>query len=143
MAQFHCDALCSWALQQELVSVMASVDLFVTYLGELALSPIGLSAFSRYSPKSTLARCLVCGLASAIGGVLAGLLGGDSIRVLNQSHLIQFYDSVLSCYCRADVGRRLLSEIDRLVSLRKAFFWVPPNSSPGSKPVAFASNQPE
>ena len=49
------------------------------YTGELALSPIGLSAFSRYSPKKYTGQMF--GLwftASAIGGVLAGLLGGEA-----------------------------------------------------------------
>ena len=57
--------------------------LLITYLlhtwGELALSPIGLSAFSRYSPKKYTGQMF--GLwftASAIGGVLAGLLGGEA-----------------------------------------------------------------
>lgn len=57
--------------------------LLITYLlhtwGELALSPIGLSAFSRYAPKKYAGQMF--GLwftASAIGGVLAGLLGGEA-----------------------------------------------------------------
>ena len=69
------------ALQQELVSVRW---LLLTYLlhtwGELALSPIGLSAFSRYSPKKYVGQMFgLWFLASAIGGVLAGLLGGDAL----------------------------------------------------------------
>jgi POT family proton-dependent oligopeptide transporter len=58
--------------------------LIITYLlqtwGELTLSPIGLAAFSRYSPKKYVGQMF--GLwftASAIGGVLAGLLGGDAL----------------------------------------------------------------
>ena len=58
--------------------------LIITYLlqtwGELTLSPIGLAAFSRYSPKRYVGQMF--GLwftASAIGGVLAGLLGGDAL----------------------------------------------------------------
>ena len=58
--------------------------LLLTYLfqtwGELALSPIGLSAFSRSGPKRYMGQ--MCGLwflASAIGGVLAGLLGGEAL----------------------------------------------------------------
>ena len=57
--------------------------LLITYLlhtwGELAISPIGLSAFSRYAPKKYVGQMF--GLwftASAIGGVLAGLLGGEA-----------------------------------------------------------------
>ena len=58
--------------------------LIITYLlhtwGELALSPIGLSAFSRYSPKKYIGQMFgLWFLASAIGGVLAGLLGGDAL----------------------------------------------------------------
>jgi POT family proton-dependent oligopeptide transporter len=57
--------------------------LLITYLlqtwGELALSPIGLSAFSKYSPKRYMGQMFgLWFLASAIGGVLAGLLGGDA-----------------------------------------------------------------
>ena len=58
--------------------------LIITYLlqtwGELALSPGGLAAFSKYSPKKYVGQMF--GLwftASAIGGVLAGLLGGDAL----------------------------------------------------------------
>ncbi len=57
--------------------------LLITYLlqtwGELALSPIGLSAFSRYSPRRYVGQMFgLWFLASAIGGVLAGLLGGEA-----------------------------------------------------------------
>ena len=58
--------------------------LIITYLlqtwGELTLSPVGLAAFSKYSPKKYVGQMF--GLwftASAIGGVLAGLLGGDAL----------------------------------------------------------------
>ena len=69
------------ALEQELVSVRW---LLLTYLlhtwGELALSPIGLSAFSRYSPKRYVGQMFgLWFLASAIGGVLAGILGGEAL----------------------------------------------------------------
>ena len=58
--------------------------LLLTYLlqtwGELTLSPIGLSAFSRYSPKKYVGQMFgLWFLASAIGGVLAGLLGGEAL----------------------------------------------------------------
>ena len=58
--------------------------LLLTYLfqtwGELALSPIGLSAFSRYGPKRYIGQMFgLWFLASAIGGVLAGLLGGEAL----------------------------------------------------------------
>ena len=58
--------------------------LLLTYLfqtwGELALSPIGLSAFSRYGPKRYMGQMFgLWFLASAIEGVLAGLLGGEAL----------------------------------------------------------------
>ena len=58
--------------------------LLLTYLfqtwGELAVSPIGLSAFSRYGPKRYMGKMFgLWFLASAIGGVLAGLLGGEAL----------------------------------------------------------------
>ena len=58
--------------------------LLITYLlqtwGELALSPIGLSAFSKYAPKKYIGQMFgLWFLASAIGGVLSGLLGGDAL----------------------------------------------------------------
>ena len=87
------------ALQQELVSVRW---LLLTYLlhtwGELALSPIGLSAFSRYSPKKYVGQMFgLWFLASAIGGVLAGILGGEALgsglRSITPifSFMIQYY----------------------------------------------------
>ena len=74
----------------------------ITYLlqtwGELALSPIGLSAFSKYSPKKYMGQMFgLWFLASAIGGVLAGLLGGDAtVDGLNSvqpifTFMIQYY----------------------------------------------------
>jgi POT family proton-dependent oligopeptide transporter len=76
--------------------------LLITYLlqtwGELALSPIGLSAFSKYSPKKYMGQMFgLWFLASAIGGVLAGLLGGDAtVDGLNSvqpifTFMIQYY----------------------------------------------------
>ena len=58
--------------------------LILTYLlqtwGELALSPIGLSAFSTYAPKRYVGQMFgLWFLASSIGGVLAGLLGGEAL----------------------------------------------------------------
>ena len=58
--------------------------LLITYLlqtwGELALSPIGLSAFSKYAPKKYIGQMFgLWFLASARGGVLSGLLGGDAL----------------------------------------------------------------
>ena len=58
--------------------------LLLTYLfhtlGELCLSPVGLSATAKYSPKRYMGQMFgLWFLASAIGGVLAGLLGGDAM----------------------------------------------------------------
>tara|TARA_B110000014_G_C20119274_1_gene592346 strand:- start:1105 stop:2589 length:1485 start_codon:yes stop_codon:yes gene_type:complete len=76
--------------------------LILTYLlqtwGELALSPIGLSAFSKYGPKRYMGQMFgLWFLASAIGGVLAGLLGGEAIdgglRTISPvfNFMIQYY----------------------------------------------------
>ena len=73
-----------YAVQLAMVSAPVGMKwLLLTYLlqtfGELALSPIGLSAFSKYSPKRYMGQMFgLWFLASAIGGVLAGLLGGDA-----------------------------------------------------------------
>jgi POT family proton-dependent oligopeptide transporter len=73
-----------YAVQLAMVSAPVGMRwLLLTYLlqtwGELALSPIGLSAFSKYSPKRYMGQMFgLWFLASAIGGVLAGLLGGDA-----------------------------------------------------------------
>jgi POT family proton-dependent oligopeptide transporter len=74
-----------YAVELALVSSPVNMRwLILTYLiqtwGELALSPVGLAAFSRHSPKKYVGQMF--GLwftASAIGGVLAGLLGGDAL----------------------------------------------------------------
>ena len=53
---------------------------FLITTGELFLSPIGLSAFSQYAPKKYVGQMFgLWFLASAIGGVLAGLLGGEAL----------------------------------------------------------------
>ena len=73
-----------YAVQLAMVTSPVGMQwLVITYLlqtwGELALSPIGLSAFSKYSPKGYMGQMFgLWFLASAIGGVLAGLLGGDA-----------------------------------------------------------------
>ena len=73
-----------YAVQLAMVSAPVGMRwLLLTYLlqtfGELALSPIGLSASSKYSPKRYMGQMFgLWFLASAIGGVLAGLLGGDA-----------------------------------------------------------------
>jgi proton-dependent oligopeptide transporter, POT family len=56
--------------------------LFATYVmqtvGELFLSPIGLSRVSRLSPKRYASQMMgTWFLAAAIGGLIAGVLGGD------------------------------------------------------------------
>ena len=73
-----------YAVQYAMVEAPVGVQwLLITYLlhtfGELALSPVGLSAFSRYSPKKYLGQMMgLWFLASSLGGVLAGLLGGEA-----------------------------------------------------------------
>ena len=73
-----------YAVQYAMVDAPVGVQwLLLTYLlhtfGELALSPVGLSAFSRYSPKKYLGQMMgLWFLASSLGGVLAGLLGGEA-----------------------------------------------------------------
>ena len=74
-----------YAVRLAMVSAPVGVQwLLITYAiqtwGELALSPIGLAAFSKYSPKRYMGQMFgLWFLASAIGGVLAGLLGGDAM----------------------------------------------------------------
>ncbi len=73
-----------YAVKYALISAPVGVQwLLLTYLlhtfGELVLSPVGLSAFSRYSPKKYLGQMMgLWFLASSLGGVLAGLLGGEA-----------------------------------------------------------------
>mgnify|MGYP001360009026 CR=1 FL=1 len=75
-----------YAVNLAMVSAPVGMQwLLITYAiqtwGELALSPIGLAAFSRYSPKRYMGQMFgLWFLASAIGGVLAGLLGGDALE---------------------------------------------------------------
>ena len=92
-----------YAVKLAMVSAPVGMQwLLITYLlqtwGELALSPIGLSAFSKYSPKRYMGQMFgLWFLASAIGGVLAGLLGGDAtVDGLNSvqpifTFMIQYY----------------------------------------------------
>jgi POT family proton-dependent oligopeptide transporter len=74
-----------YAVNLAMVSAPVGMQwLLITYAiqtwGELALSPIGLAAFSKYSPKRYMGQMFgLWFLASAIGGVLAGLLGGDAM----------------------------------------------------------------
>ena len=73
-----------YAVEYAMVSAPVGVQwLLLTYLlhtfGELTLSPVGLSAFSRYSPKRYLGQMMgLWFLASSLGGVLAGLFGGEA-----------------------------------------------------------------
>ena len=73
-----------YAVQYAMIDAPVGVQwLLLTYLlhtfGELALSPVGLSAFSRYSPKKYLGQMMgLWFLASSLGGVLAGLFGGEA-----------------------------------------------------------------
>ena len=92
-----------YAVNLAMVSAPVGMQwLLITYAiqtwGELALSPIGLAAFSRYSPKRYMGQMFgLWFLASAIGGVLAGLLGGDAtVDGLNSvqpifTFMIQYY----------------------------------------------------
>tara|TARA_B100001758_G_scaffold246546_1_gene261918 strand:+ start:115 stop:444 length:330 start_codon:yes stop_codon:yes gene_type:complete len=63
---------------------MASAKwLLLTYLfhtiGELTLSPIGLSAISKLSPKRFVGQMMgIWFLASALGAIIAGLLSGQA-----------------------------------------------------------------
>ena len=74
-----------YAVNLAMVSAPVGMQwLLITYAiqtwGELALSPIGLADFSKYSPKRYMGQMFgLWFLASAIGGVLAGLLGGDAM----------------------------------------------------------------
>ena len=74
-----------YAVRLAMVSAPVGMQwLLITYAiqtwGELALSPIGLAAFSKYCPKRYMGQMFgLWFLASAIGGVLAGLLGGDAM----------------------------------------------------------------
>ena len=74
-----------YAVNLAMVSAPVGMQwLLITYAiqtwGELAISPIGLAAFSKYSPKRYMGQMFgLWFLASAIGGVLAGLLGGDAM----------------------------------------------------------------
>lgn len=73
-----------YAVKYALISSPVGVQwILITYLlhtfGELTLSPVGLSAFSKYSPKKYLGQMMgIWFLASSLGGVLAGLFGGKA-----------------------------------------------------------------
>ena len=76
--------------------------LLITYLihtfGELALSPVGLSAFSKYSPKRYAGQMMgIWFLASSLGGVLAGLLGGEATESGLESMSPVFEQLVIYC----------------------------------------------
>lgn len=82
--------------------------LLLTYLlhtfGELTLSPVGLSAFSKYSPKRYLGQMMgIWFLASSLGGVLAGLLGGEATESGLESMSPVFTELVYYCLAIAAV----------------------------------------
>tara|TARA_Y100000590_G_scaffold3811_7_gene5050 strand:- start:682 stop:2175 length:1494 start_codon:yes stop_codon:yes gene_type:complete len=97
-----------FAVKYALVSSPVGVQwLLLTYLlhtfGELTLSPVGLSAFSKYSPKRYLGQMMgIWFLASSLGGVLAGLLGGEATQSGLQSMTPVFTNLVY--YCLAIAG---------------------------------------
>ena len=97
-----------FAVKFALVSSPVGVQwLLLTYLlhtfGELTLSPVGLSAFSKYSPKKYLGQMMgIWFLASSLGGVLAGLLGGEATQSGLQSMTPVFTNLVY--YCLAIAG---------------------------------------
>ncbi len=92
-----------FAVKFALVSSPVGVQwLLLTYLlhtfGELTLSPVGLSAFSKYSPKKYLGQMMgIWFLASSLGGVLAGLLGGEATQSGLQSMTPVFTNLVYYC----------------------------------------------
>ena len=92
-----------FAVKFALVSSPVGVQwLLLTYLlhtfGELTLSPVGLSAFSKYSPKKYLGQMMgIWFLASSLGGVLAGLLGGEATALGLESMSPVFTQLVYYC----------------------------------------------
>ncbi len=98
-----------FAVKFALVSSPVGVQwLLITYLlhtfGELTLSPVGLSAFSKYSPKKYLGQMMgIWFLASSLGGVLAGLLGGEATQSGLQSMTPVFTNLVYYCLVIAGI----------------------------------------
>ena len=96
------------AVELALVSAPVGMQwLVITYLihtwGELALSPVGLAAFSEYSPKKYQGQMFgLWFLASSLGGVLAGLLGGDAL-VEGLESMTPVFDSMIQFYLVAGV----------------------------------------
>ena len=92
-----------FAVKFALVSSPVGVQwLLLTYLlhtfGELTLSPVGLSAFSKYSPKKYLGQMMgIWFLASSLGGVLAGRLGGEATALGLESMSPVFTQLVYYC----------------------------------------------
>ena len=80
------------ALDQNLVGAQW---LLLTYLfhtlGELLISPIGLAAISRLSPKRYIGQMMgVWFLASSLGAIIAGILSGEATSLGLQSMPILF-----------------------------------------------------
>ena len=98
-----------FAIKFALVSSPVGIQwLLITYLlhtfGELTLSPVGLSAFSKYSPKRYLGQMMgIWFLASSLGGVLAGLLGGEATELGLESMSPVFTELVYYCLAIAVV----------------------------------------
>jgi len=98
-----------FAIKFALVSSPVGIQwLLITYLlhtfGELTLSPVGLSAFSKYSPKRYLGQMMgIWFLASSLGGVLAGLLGGEATELGLESMSPVFTELVYYCIAIAAV----------------------------------------
>ena len=96
------------AVELALVSAPVGMQwLIITYLlhtwGELALSPVGLAAFSEYSPKKYQGQMFgLWFLASALGGVLAGLLGGDAL-VEGLESMTPVFNSMIQFYVIAGI----------------------------------------
>lgn len=94
--------------------------LLLTYLfhtvGELTISPIGLSAISRLSPKRYLGQMMgVWFLASSLGAIIAGLLSGQATNDGLESMPELFYKIA---YLSSFIGLVLL------LSARKISKWV-------------------
>ena len=104
------------AVELALVSAPVGMQwLIITYLlhtwGELALSPVGLAAFSEYSPKKYQGQMFgLWFLASALGGVLAGLLGGDAL-VEGLESMTPVFDSMIQFYVVAGIVLVLFASV--------------------------------
>ena len=111
------------AVELALVSAPVGMQwLIITYLlhtwGELALSPVGLAAFSEYSPKKYQGQMFgLWFLASALGGVLAGLLGGDAL-VEGLESMTPVFDSMIQFYVVAGIVLVLFASVSYFLRSR-------------------------